>query len=74
MLRSAYDNASTSGTSYRSSMPASVGGTSTDSRPIELSFNLSTELDGQTLARRQYKYVARENNLRGGSLVEVGVG
>lgn len=73
MLRSAYDNASTSGTSYRSSMPASVGGTSTDSRPIELSFNLSTELDGQTLARRQYKYVARENNLRGGSLVEVGV-
>lgn len=74
MLRSAYDNASTSGTSYRSSMPASVGGTSTDSRPIELSFSLSTELDGQTLARRQYKYVARENNLRGGSLVEVGVG
>lgn len=74
MLRSAYDNASTSGTSYRSSMPASVGGTSTDSRPIELSFNLSTELDGQTLARRQYKYVARENNLRGGSLVEVGIG
>ena len=74
MLRSAYDNASTSGTSYRSSMPASVSGTSTDSRPIELSFSLSTELDGQTLARRQYKYVARENNLRGGSLVEVGVG
>lgn len=73
MLRSAYDNASTSGTSYRSSMPASVGGTSTDARPIELSFSLSTELDGQTLARRQYKYVARENNLRGGSLVEVGV-
>ena len=74
MLRSAYDNASTSGPSYRSSVPASVGGTSTDARPIELSFNLSTELDGQTLARRQYKYVARENNLRGGSLVEVGVG
>lgn len=60
--------------SYRSSAPASGSGTSTDSRPIELSFNLSTELDGQTLARRQYKYVARENNLRGGSLVEVGVG
>lgn len=74
MLRSAYDNASTPGTSYRSSMPSSGSGTSTDSRPIELSFNLSTELDGQTLARRQYKYVARENNLRGGSLVEVGVG
>ena len=48
--------------------------TGTSSRPIELSFSLSTELDGQTLARRQYKYVARENNLRGGSLVEVGVG
>ena len=48
--------------------------TGTSSCPIELSFNLSTELDGQTLARRQYKYVARENNLRGGSLVEVGVG
>lgn len=62
------------GPSYRSSVPASVGGTSTDARPIELSFSLSTELDGQTLARRQYKYVARENNLRGGSLVEVGVG
>lgn len=62
------------GPSYRSSVPSSGSGTSTDSRPIELSFNLSTELDGQTLARRQYKYVARENNLRGGSLVEVGVG
>ena len=62
------------GPSYRSSVPSSGGGTSADSRPIELSFNLSTELDGQTLARRQYKYVARENNLRGGSLVEVGVG
>lgn len=74
MLRTAYDNASTSGPSYRSSVPSSGSGTSTDSRPIELSFNLSTELDGQTLARRQYKYVARENNLRGGSLVEVGVG
>lgn len=61
------------GPSYRSSVPYSGSGTSTDSRPIELSFNLSTELDGQTLARRQYKYVARENNLRGGSLVEVGV-
>lgn len=62
------------GPSYRSSVPSSGSGTSTDSRPIELSFSLSTELDGQTLARRQYKYVARENNLRGGSLVEVGVG
>lgn len=62
------------GPSYRSSVPSSGSGTSTDSRPIELSFNFSTELDGQTLARRQYKYVARENNLRGGSLVEVGVG
>lgn len=62
------------GPSYRSSVPYSGSGTSTDSRPIELSFSLSTELDGQTLARRQYKYVARENNLRGGSLVEVGVG
>lgn len=62
------------GPSYRSSVPSSGSGTSTDSRPIELSFNLSTELDGQTLARRQYKYVARENNLRGGSLVEVGIG
>lgn len=62
------------GPSYRSSAPSSGSGTSTDSRPIELSFNLSTELDGQTLARRQYKYVARENNLRGGSLVEVGIG
>lgn len=61
------------GPSYRSSVPSSGSGTSTDSRPIELSFSLSTELDGQTLARRQYKYVARENNLRGGSLVEVGV-
>ena len=62
------------GPSYRSSVPSSGSGTSTDSRPIELSFNLSTELDGQTLARRKYKYVAREKNLRGGSLVEVGVG
>lgn len=62
------------GPSYRSSVPSSGSGTSTDARPIELSFSLSTELDGQTLARRQYKYVARENNLRGGSLVEVGVG
>ena len=62
------------GPSYRSSVPSSGSGTSTDSRPIELSFNFSTDLDGQTLARRQYKYVARENNLRGGSLVEVGVG
>lgn len=62
------------GPSYRSSVPSSGSGTSTDSRPIELSFNFSTELDGQTLARRQYKYVARENNLRGGSLVEVSVG
>ena len=53
---------------------ASGASSGTDSRPIELSFSLSTELDGQTLARRQYKYVARENNLRGGSLVEVGVG
>lgn len=75
MLRSAYAHASTSGRLYRSSTPA-AGGSETNvyGRPIELSFNLSTELDGQTLARRQYKYVARENNLRGGSLVEVGVG
>ena len=33
--------------------------------------NLSIELDGAVLARKQYKYNARESTLRGASLVEV---
>lgn len=36
-----------------------------------MSFDLSINLDGQTLARKTYRYNQREGDLRGGSLVEV---
>lgn len=36
-------------------------------------FDVTLELDGQVLARRMYSYNRRESNLRGSSLVEVGV-
>lgn len=37
----------------------------------EFVINLTAVLDGATVARTQYKYNKRENDLRGGSLVEV---
>lgn len=36
-------------------------------------FDITLEMDGQVLARRMYSYNRRESNLRGSSLVEVGV-
>ena len=38
-------------------------------RPME--FRFSVDLDGQTVARKTYRYIQREGELRGGSLVEV---
>lgn len=37
----------------------------------EIIINFTNEMDGAALSRKQYKYNVRENNLRGGSLVEV---
>lgn len=72
-LRDSFSTATAfAGTSYRASTMNS--GQLGPGGVIELRFDLTTELDGQALARRQYKYTAREDNLRGGSLVEVGLG
>lgn len=42
--------------------------------PASYTFYLTTELDGTTLARKQYQFNAREASLRGPSLVEVPTG
>ncbi len=44
------------------------------SAPASYTFYLTTELDGAVLARKQYRFNARESSLRGPSLVEVPTG
>lgn len=46
-----------------------MGGMTSDSR--EFVINFTNELDGAVLSRKTYRYNMRENELRGGSLVEV---
>ena len=45
----------------------------TETGDVSQRIDVTLELDGQVLARRMYSYNRRESNLRGSSLVEVGV-
>lgn len=53
------------------SAPAQTAQTAVDNGPREIVLNITSELDGAVIARKTHRYNLRENNLQGGSLVEV---